>query len=164
MTAATEVAAHGSAPTHCKVSANISLHLNLELRLLRQCEGKFYYGGVGGCKGAIPSVSNGNSTALQQGYATARSDIWHTGNSFWQISHGLTLTLQTYLVLHQCPRWHHRLTVVVWAVYEKVFEKSYFKGCSNGGSGALITAICNPNLFDGIVVRTSAHNWVGLLG
>src|ERR1700754_3832684 len=80
VTAAATVAASGPAPSYCKVNATIAPQLNLELRLPEQWNGKLYYGGGGGYNGAIPDLSGGNLTALQQSYATVNSDSGHSGN------------------------------------------------------------------------------------
>ena len=164
VTAATAVGANGPAPIYCKVSANIAPQLNLELRLPQQWNGKLYYGGGGGYNGAIPSLSGSNLTALQQGYATVNSDSGHTGNVF-SADFALTDTNAANLFgSSSVPTVASSAKGMVRAAYGKVPDKSYFEGCSNGGREALMAAERNPNLFDGIIARAPAYNWVGLLG
>jgi pimeloyl-ACP methyl ester carboxylesterase len=52
----------------------------------------------------------------------------------------------------------------VTAAYGTPPSKSYFEGCSNGGREALMAVQRNPNLFDGVVARAPAYNWVGFMG
>jgi pimeloyl-ACP methyl ester carboxylesterase len=53
---------------------------------------------------------------------------------------------------------------IVTAAYGTPPAKSYFEGCSNGGREALMAVQRNPNLFDGVIARAPAYNWVGFMG
>jgi feruloyl esterase len=53
---------------------------------------------------------------------------------------------------------------IVKSAYTSAPTKSYFEGCSNGGREALMSAQRYPNLFDGIIARAPAYNWVGFMG
>src|SRR5207237_7863422 len=50
------------------------------------------------------------------------------------------------------------------AAYGKPPSKSYFEGCSNGGREALMAVQRAPDLFDGVIARAPAYNWVGFMG
>lgn len=52
----------------------------------------------------------------------------------------------------------------VTAAYGNPPEKSYFEGCSNGGREGLMNVQRYPNLFDGVIARAPAYNWVGWTG
>jgi len=164
VTAAAMVGASGAVPTYCKVSATIDPQLNLELRLPQQWNGKLYYGGGGGYNGAVPALSGLNLTALQQGYATVNSDSGHAGNVF-SADFALTDTNAANLFGSlSVPTVASSAKEMVLAAYGKAPDKSYFEGCSNGGREGLMAAERNPNLFDGVIARAPAYNWVGLLG
>lgn len=164
VTQAVAVAASGALPVYCKVDATIAPQLNLELRLPQQWNGKLYYGGGGGYNGAIPGLSGGNLTALQQGYATVNSDSGHQGNGLsadFALDDPYAANLFGSLSV---PTVMSSAREMLQAAYGKAPDRSYFEGCSNGGREALMAAQRNPNLFDGIIARAPAYNWVGFMG
>jgi hypothetical protein len=162
-TAAT-VAASGAAPVYCKVNATIAPQLNLELRLPETWNGKLHYGGGGGYNGAIPDLAGTNLSALQQGYATVSSDSGHSGNLL-SAAFALNDTDAANLFGSlSVPTVLSSAREMVQAAYGKAPDKSYFEGCSNGGREGLMAAQRNPNLFDGVVARAPAYNWVGFMG
>jgi feruloyl esterase len=164
VTAAATVAASGPAPVYCRVAATIAPQLNLELRLPQQWNGKLYYGGGGGYNGAIPDLSGNNLTALQQGYATVNSDSGHSGNLL-SAAFALNDTYAANLFGSlSIPTVTSSAKEMLQAAYGKAPDRSYFEGCSNGGREALMAAERNPNLFDGIISRAPAYNWVGFMG
>jgi hypothetical protein len=164
VTAAAAVAASGPVPLYCKVNATIAPQLNLELRLPQQWNGKLYYGGGGGYNGAIPALSGGNLAALQQGYATVNSDSGHSGSGL-SADFALNDTYAANLFGSlSVPTVASSAKEMLHAAYGKTPDRSYFEGCSNGGREALMAAQRNPNLFDGIISRAPAYNWVGFMG
>ena len=56
------------------------------------------------------------------------------------------------------------LEIVQGAPTARRRSKSYFEGCSNGGREALMNVQRYPNLFDGVIARAPAYNWVGFMG
>jgi hypothetical protein len=52
----------------------------------------------------------------------------------------------------------------ITVAYGQPPSKSYFEGCSNGGREALMNVQRYPNLFDGVIARAPAYNWVGFMG
>ncbi len=162
-TAAT-VAASGAAPLYCKVNATIAPKLNLELRLPQQWNGKLYYGGGGGYNGAIPDLSGPNLNALTQGYATVNSDSGHAGNGL-SADFALNDTFAANLFGSlSVPTVLSSAREMVQTAYGKLPDRSYYEGCSNGGREGLMAAQRNPNIFDGIIARAPAYNWVGFMG
>ena len=162
-TAAT-VAASGAAPLYCKVNATIAPALNLELRLPESWNGKLHYGGGGGYNGAIPDLAGTNLSALKQGYATVSSDSGHSGNVL-SASFALNDTYAANLFGSlSVPTVLSSAREMVQTAYGKAPDKSYFEGCSNGGREGLMAAQRNPNIFDGIIARAPAYNWVGFMG
>lgn len=155
------VAATAAVPSHCKVSALIAPQLNMELRLPGNWNGKLHYGGGGGYNGSIPAASG---PALTAGYANVSSDSGHQGGvldaSFaLNDSHAATL-----FGSGSVPTVASAAKEMLELAYSKAPERSYFEGCSNGGREGLMAAQRNPNLFDGIIARAPAYNWVGLFG
>lgn len=161
---AATVAASGVAPLYCKVTATIAPQLNLEMRLPQQWNGKLYYGGGGGYNGSIPTLQGGNLTALQAGYATVNSDSGHAGNVL-SADFALNDTQAANLFGSlSVPTVMSSAREMLQSAYGKLPERAYFEGCSNGGREALMAAQRNPNLFDGIIARAPAYNWVGFMG
>ncbi|KQP21753.1 tannase/feruloyl esterase family alpha/beta hydrolase [Pseudorhodoferax sp. Leaf267] len=162
-TAAT-VAASGAVPLYCKVNATIAPQLNLELRLPQAWNGKLHYAGGGGYNGAINPLAGAPLSALKMGYATVTSDSGHTGNVL-SADFALNDTYAANLFGSlSVPTVLSSAREMVQAAYGKLPDKAYFEGCSNGGREGLMAAQRNPNLFDGIIARAPAYNWVGFMG
>jgi feruloyl esterase len=53
---------------------------------------------------------------------------------------------------------------VVIAAYGVPPTRSYFEGCSTGGREALMAVQRNPTLFDGVIARAPAFDWVAYMG
>jgi len=53
---------------------------------------------------------------------------------------------------------------IVHQYYHHPIRRTYFEGCSNGGREALIQVQRHPWLFDGVIARAPAYNWVGVMG
>jgi len=164
VTSATQVAASGDAPVYCSVKATIAPQLNLELRLPDAWNGKLYYGGGGGYNGSIPPNSGLNLTALQQGYAVVNSDSGHEGSAL-SADFALNDTYAANLFGSlSVPTVMSSAKEMLQMAYGQQPTRAYFEGCSNGGREALMAAQRNPNLFDGIIARAPAYNWVGFMG
>jgi hypothetical protein len=159
---ASVVPASGATPLYCKVTAHIEPALNVELRLPNIWNGKLYYTGGGGYNGVISPL---NLNALQKGYAAVATDGGHQGGDVWSASFALNdplaAQMQGYLSI---PTAASAATEMIRAAYGIVPSRSYFEGSSNGGREGLIGAQRYPNLFDGIIARAPAYNWVGFIG
>ena len=161
---AVAVAASGAVPTYCKVNARIDPTLNFELRLPDAWNGKLHYGGGGGYNGSVPALSGPTLNALNKGFATVSSDSGHQANvldASWALNDPYAAQLFGSLSI---PTVMSSAVDMVKAAYGTSPSKAYFEGCSNGGREALMTAQRYPNLFDGIIARAPAYNWVGLMG
>lgn len=158
---AVTVAASGPVPTYCKVNGTIAPSLNFEMRLPQAWNGKVYYGGGGGYNGAIPGLS---LPALNQGYAQVSSDSGHQGSGL-DASFALNdpFAAQLFGSL-SVPTVMSSALEIVKSAYSTTPSKSYFEGCSNGGREALMNVQRYPNLFDGVIARAPAYNWVGFMG
>lgn len=158
---AVAVAASGAVPTYCKVNGTIAPSLNFEMRLPSAWNGKLYYGGGGGYNGSIPPLV---LPALTKGYASVASDSGHQGSGL-SADFALTDTFAANLFGNlSVPTVMSTALEAVTAAYGQAPSKSYFEGCSNGGREALMAVQRNPNLFDGVIARAPAYNWVGLMG
>jgi feruloyl esterase len=155
------VPATAAVPTYCKVTGRLAPALNFELRLPAAWNGKLYYGGGGGYDGSIPALS---VPALSQGYASVASDSGHQGSGL-SADFALTDTFAAQLFGSlSVPIVMSTALEVVTAAYGRPPAKSYFEGCSNGGREALMAVQRSPNLFDGVIARAPAYNWVGFMG
>ena len=158
---AVAVAASGAVPTYCKVNGTLAPSLNFEMRLPNAWNGKLYYGGGGGYNGSIPALP---LPALTQGYATVASDSGHQDSPLSaNFALADTFAAQLFGSL-SVPTVMSTALESVTAAYGVPPSKSYFEGCSNGGREALMAVQRNPNLFDGVIARAPAYNWVGFMG
>lgn len=157
----TVVGATGTAPTFCRVVARMEPKLNFELRLPDAWNGKLLYGGGGGYNGAVPAA---NTQQLAAGYANVSSDSGHQASGVdasWALND--TYAAQLFGSL-SVPTVMGATQKMLQSAYGKAPSRSYFEGCSNGGREALMNAQRYPNLFDGIIARAPAYNWVGFMG
>lgn len=159
--AADVVAASATLPEYCRVRGLIEPKLNFELRLPADWNSKLHYGGGGGYNGAIPAV---NAGALQKGFAQVSSDSGHQGSALdasFIVGDPLAAAQFGYLSV---PTVMDAAQDIVRTYYRKRARKAYFEGCSNGGREALIQVQRFPWLFDGVIARAPAYNWVGIMG
>jgi pimeloyl-ACP methyl ester carboxylesterase len=167
VTAAAVVAASGEVPAYCKVNARIDPKLNFELRLPDAWNSKLQYFGGGGYNGSIPPLVAGDLLslpAIKKGFATVGSDSGHQASGLdasWALNDPTAAQLFGSLSV---PTVMSSVVEMLKVAYGTAPAKSYFEGCSNGGREALMTAQRYPNLFDGIIARAPAYNWVGFMG
>ncbi|MDH5538917.1 MAG: tannase/feruloyl esterase family alpha/beta hydrolase [Rhizobacter sp.] len=155
------VAATASAPAYCRVSGLIAPKLNFELRLPLRWNRKLHYGGGGGYNGSIPPAT---VAALRQGYAQVSSDSGHQGSGLdasFVVGDPQAAALFGSLSV---PTVMAVALDIVRLHYGKRVKRSYFEGCSNGGREALMNVQRFPTLFDGVISRAPAYNWVGIMG
>lgn len=155
------VPATATLPEYCNVRGLIAPKLNFELRLPRKWNTKLHYGGGGGYNGAIPPVDTG---ALTKGFAQVSSDSGHQGSGLdasFARNDPLAAAQFGYLSVPTVMEAAHE---IVRQYYHRRARYAYFEGCSNGGREALIQVQRHPSLFDGVISRAPAYNWVGLMG
>ena len=166
---AAAVPASGAVPTYCKVNGTLFPNLNFEIRLPDTWNGKLHYGGGGGYNGAIPDLTGANLAALNKGFATVSSDSGHQAN-FLDASFALnadgsidTTAAENFGSL-SVPKVMAAAQEIVRTALGSLPQRSYFEGCSNGGREGLMAVQRNPELFDGVISRAPAYNWVGVMG
>jgi len=155
------VARKGATPIYCQVTGTIAPSLRFEIRLPNAWNGKLYYGGGGGYGGAIPEPV---VAPLVQGYVEVASDSGHQGDG---MSAAFVLNDPRAAELFgsgSVPAVMATALKVVTAAYGVPPARSYFEGCSTGGQEALMAVQRNPTLFDGVIARAPAFNWVGFMG
>ena len=157
------IGATAGLPEYCRLRGLIDPKLNFELRLPTAAawNGKLHYGGGGGYNGAVPAL---NGPALRKGFAQVSSDSGHQGSA---------LDASFVLGDPQAAALFGNLSVptvmgvartIVHQYYHHPIRRAYFEGCSNGGREALIQVQRHPWLFDGVIARAPAYNWVGIMG
>ena len=157
------VAATAAVTGYCRVRGLIDPKLNFELRLPAAAawNGKLHYGGGGGYNGSVPGA---NANALNKGFAQVSSDSGHQGSA---------LDASFVLGDPQAAELFGNLSVptvmgvaktIARQYYHHPIRRAYFEGCSNGGREALIQVQRHPWLFDGVIARAPAYNWVGVMG
>jgi feruloyl esterase len=148
-------------PGYCKVDGVIAPALRFEVRLPANWNGKLYYGGGGGYNGTIPPAI---ARPLAQGYAEVASDSGHQGDGMSAAFIANNPLAAELFGSKSVPTVMAVALKVVDAAYGRRPARSYFEGCSTGGREALMVVQRNPALFDGVIVRAPAYNWVGLMG
>lgn len=182
VTAAAVVAETAAVPKYCNVAFSIQPSLNVEMRIPNQWNGKLHYGGGGGFNGFIQQIfdPNGggasdadnhglNLAALKQGYINISSDGGHKGkiptaeavDASWVPGNPAAEKLYAGEAI---PAVMDASVALIKKAYAAAPKKSYFEGCSNGGREALIGAQRYPDLFDGIIARAPAANFVASVG
>ena len=159
--AADTVAATATTPQYCRVRALIAPKLNFELRLPTAWNRKLHYGGGGGYNGAVPPV---NLNALGKGYAQVSSDSGHQGSALDASFVQNDLHAARLFGSESVPTVMASAHEIVRVHYGHRAKRAYFEGCSNGGREALINVQRHPWLFDGVIARAPAYNWVGIMG
>jgi feruloyl esterase len=155
------VPASTDVPTYCKVEGLIAPALRFEIRLPENWNGKLYYGGGGGYDGLIPDVA---IPALAQGYAEVASNGGHEGAGMSAAFIEKNPRAAELFGSRSVPTVMASALKIVTAAYGAPPSRSYFEGCSTGGREALMAVQRNPELFDGVIARAPAFNWVGLMG
>ena len=101
---------------------------------------------------------------MNAGYAQVSSDSGHQANGL-DASFALNDPLAARLFgSDSVPTVMGAATEIVRFHYGSRARRAYFEGCSNGGREALINVQRHPTLFDGVISRAPAYNWVGLMG
>jgi feruloyl esterase len=153
---------HETHPTpHCKVAGVIGPEIHFELLLPEKWNGKFVMGGGGGFVGSVMNTSL-MFGSLQAGYATVGTDTGHQGHPLdgsWAHNNLERLVNFGHQAVHRTAVTAKELTK---AYYQSEIARSYFTGCSRGGSQGLMEAQRYPEDFDGIVAGAPAYNWTGL--
>ena len=158
----------GSVPAYCKVEGYVETRalrgepnnqVNFRVGLPSTWNGKFYFQGIGGLAGSIPSIDFG----LVRGYASAGTDTGHQGGPFdaqWAYNNRTKEIDFGYRAIHV-------VTVAAKAITSKFYGNvplfSYFNGCSNGGRQGLIEANQYPDDYDGIVVGSPVTDHIGFM-
>ncbi|MDB5871684.1 MAG: Feruloyl esterase [Ramlibacter sp.] len=181
VTSASVVAETATVPKYCNVAATIEPALNLELRIPNSWNGKLHYGGGGGFNGFIQQIYDAagggtdldnhglNLSALKQGYINVSSDGGHKGkiptaeavDASWVPGNAAAEKLYAGDAI---PAVAAAAVEMIRKAYGAAPSRSYFEGCSNGGREALISAQRYPDLFDGIISRAPASNFVASVG
>lgn len=143
--------------TYCKVLGVIGKEINFELLLPVQFNGRFAMSGGGGF---VSGVSNGLRGLVNDGYATAGTDVGHKRSD--------PSTWAYHEMERQLNFGHlgiHRTAVVckylIETFYGQPAKYHYFVGSSRGGGQAMMEAQRYPEDFDGIVAGAPAFNWTG---
>ncbi len=148
-------------PKYCKVNGTIAPALNFELRLPDSWNGKLYYAGGGGYDGALPELV---LPPIKQGYTEVVSDSGHKGDGMsaaFALNDPFAAQLFGSLSV---PTVTAAAKKILLAAYGSAPTRSYFEGCSTGGREALMAVQRDPYLFDGVIARAPAYNWVGVMG
>lgn len=148
--------AAGAVPEYCRVTGVITTgdaqqgfgRVRFAVNLPTSWNGRFVMLGDGGHDGAVST----STARLDQGYATANSDMGHDGAQF----PGATFAFNNRVrEIDYGWRATHVTTVaakgIIKAYYADAAEYSYWEGCSTGGRQAAVEAQRFPRDFDGIV-------------
>jgi feruloyl esterase len=159
----TIVPASAAAPTYCKVTGVIDEGFRFEMRLPEDWNGKLYYGGGGGYDGVMPPLV---LPALQQGYVQVVSNGGHvdTGDGMSAAFIENNPRAAELFGSQSVPAVMAVAVPIIREAYGAPPTRSYFEGCSTGGREALMAVQRNPELFDGVIARAPAFNWVGFMG
>jgi hypothetical protein len=162
---ATEIAAEGAVPAHCRIDGTLYPEINFQVNLPAGWNGRFYMVGNGGHAGQLPndpgSATNRN-TALANSFVMAMTDTGHDaakepGASF-VMSNPQKAIDYAYRAVHVTAV---TAKAIANAYYGSPVRYAYWNSCSNGGRQGLLEAQRYPDDFDGIVANAP---WVDQTG
>jgi len=144
-------------PSYCRVAAvlhpSADSHIEMELWLPKEWNGKFQGVGNGGFAGSISYSAM--AMALREGYATASNDTGHKGgNALFGIGHPEKIVDYAYRSVHEMTV---KSKVLIRKFYGKQPDLSYWNGCSTGGRQGLMEAQRYPEDYDGIIAGAPAN-------
>lgn len=163
ITAATWKPVAGAVPEYCRVEGYVTTgdsktgfgQVRFAVNLPSAWNGRFVMIGDGGFDGSVSS----STSRVDQGYATANSDMGNNNSVFPGASFGFNNRPRE---IDYGWRATHVTTVVgkgmVKTYYSDDPEYSYWEGCSTGGRQAAVEAQRFPNDFDGIVAGDLFNN------
>ncbi len=149
-------------PAHCRIAAVLApsadSHIEMELWLPQDWNGKFLAVGNGGWAGSISFSAM--AIGLQSGYAVASNDTGHKGSDgSFAAGHPEKVVDFAWRAMHEMAR--HSKTLVE-RFYEQAARLSYYQGCSTGGRQGLMSAQRFPGDFDAIVIGAPVNNMLAL--
>jgi hypothetical protein len=158
--AAQEVAASGSQPAYCKVSATVAPAITIEVRLpMDGWSQRYLQTGCGGLCGNLridAGKAEGCAPVTDGSIVLASTDMGHQGNdTAW----GDSAQQRTDFADRSLHVTALAAKALAWAFYGQGPRFSYFSGCSDGGREALIMAQRYPDDFDGIAAGAPALNF-----
>lgn len=152
--------------TMCRVQAAAApvpdSHIRIEFWLPAGWNGKMLGQGGGGLNGGLDVAKPDLAQAVGLGYAGVATDSGHKASATakWAIGHPAA-------IVDFGDRGDHVAAVagkaIVAAFYGKPASRNYFRGCSDGGREALMTAQRHPTDYDGIIAGAPAYNFTGLM-
>lgn len=163
ITSAVFNAAAGTVPEYCRVAGFIATgdaqqgfgRVRFAVNLPTQWNGRFVMVGDGGFDGAVSA----STARLDQGYATANSDMGHDGQAFPGARFGFNNRARE---IDYGWRATHVATVAAKGLIKEYYQErprySYWEGCSTGGRQAAVAAQRFPRDYDGIVAGDLFHN------
>lgn len=156
---ATMVPASGPTPAYCRVEGRIASRIGFVINLPDDWQGRLVYLGGAGFDG---SILGPDTEALDKRWASVASDGGHRGHAVdatWALGDPEAVEL---FGSGSVPTVMASAVPLVSSYYGQAPQKSYFRGCSNGGREALMAAQRSPQLFDGIIAMAPAYNFTGL--
>ena len=166
------ISALPTAKAFCRVQATLrptpdsSIKTEVWLPLAAEWNGKLMASGNGGFGGSLGPPRLSMRPALRQGYATAATDLGHTGDGAsgvdagWALGHPERIKDFGYRANHETAAF---AKAVVAAYYGSAPKHAYFNGCSDGGREALVEVQRYPDDFDGVVAGAPANRWTHLM-
>ncbi|MCY1260006.1 Mono(2-hydroxyethyl) terephthalate hydrolase [compost metagenome] len=167
VTSATPVAASGTLPAYCKVTAtqNGTQH-DIQVLLPDAWQDRYYQQGGGGFDGAIPNLTpavdssgNNSSTALRSGAMVLGNNGGHrdsTGADF--LNNPTVVELYSHTAIGVARDFGDALAQ---NYYGKIPKYAYYEGCSNGGRGALNAAAKYGDKFNAVIAGAPTRNLEG---
>lgn len=166
VTSAQLMAASGNVPAHCRLNGVIPNEIGFQINLPVAWNGRLYMYGNGGYAGedaeSDPEKVSRN-TALENGFATARTDTGHLAskeplatfavNPDKVVDHG-------YRAVHETIVLAKKLAT---SFYDSSPKFSYWDGCSTGGREGVMSAQRYPDDFDGIVAAAPTLQWTQVM-
>jgi feruloyl esterase len=162
-------------PAHCLLRGEVNKHMGddgksygdtFELRLPIDWNGRLLFQGGGGLDGIVqPAVGAGGSLgdrpALLRGYAVVSSDGGHAADSknpMGDAAFGSDPRALADYEYNSTRLVTDAAKKILLRHYGRMPQRSYFRGCSNGGREGLMAVQRYPRYFDGVIAGAPAFN------
>ena len=161
-----------TAKAFCRVQATLTptpasqVKVEVWLPLADAWNHKLMSTGNGGFGGSLGPPRISMRPALRQGYATAATDLGHSGDgsagddASWALGQPERVKDFGYRANHVTAEF---AKAMIAAYYGAAPRRAYFNGCSDGGREALMEAQRYPGDFDGIIAGAPAGRWTQVM-
>ena len=161
-----------SVPAFCKVHGvavpTRDSHINFEVWLPTDWNGRYYQLGTGGFAGAIDRHARNLVDAIRRGHAVSmtnggRNGVAFTDHGFQYINPNWSLHQPEKMIdvgYRASKETSDKARLLIQAFYGRSADYAYYAGCSGGGRETLTAAQRYPNEWDGFLIGAPSADFI----